>query len=291
VGVWWRDGGGRKFPAASHPPRGFVLKWSRWRRPGTRFSLGRNLVTDLDRPLMVCYSSAMKCRLVAYYRVSTERQGHSRLGLEGQQTAVKQHVKSTGCELVGEYTEVESSHRDDLDNRPELRKALRHARRSKATLVIAKLDRLARSVYVTAELMKSGVEFVACDNPTANRLTIQILAAVAEHEAQAISERTRAALAAYKARGGRLGASLPQCRNLTRKARLKGGEAAAQAHAKRAVEAYAEEVYPRIKALARQDQSLRAIARALNDEGHQTLNGKAWTAVQVGRILDRLDAA
>lgn len=113
----------------------------------------------------------MRCRLVAYYRVSTERQGQSRLGLDGQRTAVLQHVKITGCELIGEYTEVERSHRDDLDNRPELRKAIRHAKRSKATLVIAKLDRLSRSVFVTAELMKSGVEFVACDNPTANRLT------------------------------------------------------------------------------------------------------------------------
>lgn len=239
---------------------------------------------------MVCYGKPMKCRLVAYYRCSTEKQGRSGLGLEGQQSAVKQHVKITGCELVGEYTEVESSHRDDLDNRPELRKAIRHAKRSKATLVIAKIDRLARSVYVTAELMKSGVEFVACDNPTANRLTIQILAAVAEHEAQAISERTKAALAAYKARGGLLGASLKQCRNLTRKARLKGGEAAAAMHAKRADDAYGEEVYPRIKALSRKDLSLNAMARTLNDEGHQTLNGKQWTAVQVGRILDRLDA-
>jgi DNA invertase Pin-like site-specific DNA recombinase len=233
----------------------------------------------------------MKCKLVAYYRCSTERQGRSRLGLEGQQTAVKQHVRATGCDLIAEYTEVESSHRDDLDNRPELRKAIRHAKRAKATLVIAKLDRLARSVYVTAELMKSGVEFVACDNPTANRLTIQILAAVAEHEAEAISSRTRAALAAYKARGGLLGASLPQCRNLTRKARLKGGEAAAAMHAKHADDAYAEEVYPRIKALDRQQLSLRAIARTLNDEGHQTLNGRDWTAVQVSRILDRLGLA
>ncbi len=239
---------------------------------------------------MVCYSCCVKCKLVAYYRVSRESQGRSGLGLEGQREAVRQHVRATGCDLVSEYTEVESSARDDLDNRPELRKAIRHAKRAKATLVIAKLDRLARSVFVTAELMKSGVEFVACDNPTANRLTIQRLAAVAEHEARAISERTKAALAAYKARGGRLGASLPQCRNLTRKARLRGGEAAAEYHARRADEAYAEEVYPRLKALSRKGLSLRAIARALNDEGHQTLNGKQWTAVQVGRILDRIAA-
>jgi DNA invertase Pin-like site-specific DNA recombinase len=268
------------------PPWAASKRRSRWRESLTRESSLCD--TDLDRALMVCYISSVTCKLVAYYRVSTERQGRSRLGLEGQQTAVAQHVKATGCDLVGEYTEVESSHRDDLDNRPELRKAIRHAKRSRATLVIAKLDRLSRSVYVTAELMKSGVEFVACDNPTANRLTIQILAAVAEHEARAISDRTRAALAAYKARGGRLGASLPQCRNLTRKARMMGGKAAADYHARRADEAYAEEVYPRLKALWQKALSLREIARTLNDEGHQTLNGKQWTAVQVGRILDRI---
>ena len=133
-----------------------------------------------------------KCRLVAYYRVSTQKQGQSGLGLEGQRVAVQQHVKTTGCELVGEFTETESGHRDNLDNRPRLQAAIRLAKAKKATLVIAKLDRLARSVYVTSQLMHSGVEFIACDNPSANKLTVSILAAVAEHEAEAISLRTRA---------------------------------------------------------------------------------------------------
>ena len=229
----------------------------------------------------------MKCKLVAYYRVSSKIQGQSGLGLEAQRAAVADYVRHSGCTVVGTFQEVESSHRDDLDNRPELRKAIRQAKREKATLVIAKLDRLARSVFVTAELMKSGVEFVACDNPTANRLTIQILAAVAEDEARRISERTKAALKAYKARGGLLGASLPQCRNLTKAARQKGVKAASAAYAKRADDAYAEEVYPRIEALDEQGISLRAIARALNEEGHTTLSGKQWTAVQVSRILER----
>jgi DNA invertase Pin-like site-specific DNA recombinase len=229
----------------------------------------------------------MNCKLVAYYRVSTDQQGASGLGLEAQRAAVAAHVGITGCDLVGEYTEVESSHRDDLGNRPELRKAIRHAKRAGATLVIAKLDRLARSVYVTAELMKAGVEFVACDNPTANRLTIQILAAVAENEAVAISARTKAALAAYKARGGLLGASLPQCRNLSIEARRKGTQAAKAARSARASEAYAEEVYPRIIALAATGISLRAIARTMNAEGHQTMSGGAWSPTQISRIIGR----
>jgi DNA invertase Pin-like site-specific DNA recombinase len=229
----------------------------------------------------------MKCKLVAYYRVSRLSQGRSGLGLEAQHVAVKAHVEQSGCTVIGEYQEVESSHRDDLDNRPQLRKAIRHAKREGATLVIAKMDRLARSVFVTAELMKSGVEFVACDNPTANRLTIQILAAVAEDEARRISTRTREALASYKARGGLLGASLPQCRNLPPGAHKKGGNAAAKVYKKRADDAYSEEVYPRIETLSSQGLALRRIARTLNDEGHRTLKGKQWSAVQVKRILDR----
>src|SRR5260221_640306 len=126
----------------------------------------------------------MQCKIIGYYRVSTARQGRSGLGLEGQEAAVRGYAAEHGCDLIASYTEVETGTRDTLENRPELLKALAHAKRSKAILVIAKLDRLARSVYVTAELHRSGVEFVATDNPVANRLTIQILAAVAEDEAR-----------------------------------------------------------------------------------------------------------
>ena len=130
--------------------------------------------------------------LVAYYRVSTKQQGASGLGLEGQKTTVESFAKSAGANIMASYTEVESGKRAD---RPKLAAAIAHARRSKATLVIAKLDRLSRNVAFLSALMDSGCEFVACDNPNANRLTIHILAAVAENEARAISERTKAALA------------------------------------------------------------------------------------------------
>jgi DNA invertase Pin-like site-specific DNA recombinase len=146
-----------------------------------------------------------------------------------QQEAVAGFVRQqSAAELVASYTEVETSKKDTLANRPELRKAIAHAKRSKAVLVIAKLDRLARSFYVTAMLMQTGVEFVAVDNPYANRMTIQMLAVFAEHEAQAISDRTKAALAAYKARGGILGGQRPESRNLTRKARIRGASIAGE---------------------------------------------------------------
>ena len=121
------------------------------------------------------------------------------MGLEAQKAAVAAYVAISGCSLVRTYTEVETGKRDSLENRPEFRRAIAHAKRAKATLVAAKLDRLSRSVAVTSMLHTSGVEFVACDNPGANRMTIQILAVVAENEARMISTRTKEALAAYKA--------------------------------------------------------------------------------------------
>ena len=134
-------------------------------------------------------------KVVAYYRVSTAKQGASGLGLDAQRAAVATWTAANGAAVLAGYTEVESGKRAD---RPELRKALAHAKRSRATMVIAKLDRLSRNVHFLSGLMESGVDFIACDNPHANKLTIHILAAVAEDEAKRISERTRAALAAYK---------------------------------------------------------------------------------------------
>jgi|HubBroStandDraft_4_1064222.scaffolds.fasta_scaffold00009_15 DNA invertase Pin-like site-specific DNA recombinase len=225
--------------------------------------------------------------MVAYLRVSTDKQGRSGLGIEAQAAAVAQHIRQAGCELLATYTEVETGKKDSLGNRPELRKAITHAKRGRGTLVVAKLDRLARSVAVTSMLHQSGVDFVCVDNPSANRLTVQILAAVAEAEARAISDRTKAALAAYKARGGRLGASLPQCRNLSQEARIKGAMAAAAIHKRNALDAYGDLV-DLLMNYRRSGKSLRAIAECLNKEGQTTRRDKPWNAMQVKRILDRV---
>jgi DNA invertase Pin-like site-specific DNA recombinase len=225
--------------------------------------------------------------MVAYVRVSTDKQGRSGLGIEAQGAAVDQHVRQAGCELLATYTEIETRKKDSLGNRPELRKAIAHAKRCKATLVVAKLDRLARSVAVTSMLHQSGIEFVCVDNPSANRLTVQILSAVAEAEARAISERTKAALQAYKARGGLLGASLRQCQNLTPGARVKGALAAGRAHRKAAEDAYGD-LAELLCELRKSGNSLRAIAASLNGVGESTRRGKKWNPMQVKRVISRM---
>ena len=141
-------------------------------------------------------------RFIAYYRVSTDKQGASGLGLEAQHAVVRAYVESQGGQLVAEFEEVESGKRRD---RPQLSEAIANAKLYDATLVIAKLDRLARNAYFLLSLRDAGVKFVACDMPHANNLTITIMAAVAEEEAAMISQRTKAALQAAKARGVKLG--------------------------------------------------------------------------------------
>src|SRR5438309_5478229 len=148
-----------------------------------------------------------KTGYIAYYRVSTDKQGESGLGLEAQQEAVRRVARNVV--VLAEFTEVETAKKSNTSNRPELQAAIEEAKRRSATLLIAKLDRLARNVYFISGLMESGVDFVAVDMPHANRLTIHILAAVAEHEREMISQRTRAALAAKKARGFTLGCPCP----------------------------------------------------------------------------------
>jgi DNA invertase Pin-like site-specific DNA recombinase len=141
-------------------------------------------------------------QIISYLRVSTARQGASGLGLEAQRAAVQSYARSGNHGIVAEYVEVESGRKAD---RPQLVAALAACRLHRATLVIAKLDRLSRNVAFIANLMEGGVEFVACDMPHANRLTLHLLAAIAEHEREMISQRTKAALAAAKARGVKLG--------------------------------------------------------------------------------------
>jgi len=144
-------------------------------------------------------------KFVAYYRVSTTGQGDSGLGLEAQRMAVQAYLaQASGAELVAEFTEIESGKKK---NRPELAEAVRLCKRHKATLIIAKLDRLARNVHFIFGLMESRVDFLACDNPHANRLMVHMLAAFAEHEREMISQRTKEGLQAAKARGVVLGAN------------------------------------------------------------------------------------
>src|SRR5262245_1721096 len=137
-------------------------------------------------------------KVIAYYRVSTAAQGRSGLGLEAQRDAVRGFCKGRECSILGEYTEVESGKSND---RPELDKALEHDRVTRASLVSAKLDRLSRNAAFLLQLRDSGVSFIAADMPEACHLTVGILALVAQQEAEAISARTKAALAAAKARG------------------------------------------------------------------------------------------
>lgn len=226
----------------------------------------------------------MAKQIVGYVRVSTKGQGESGLGLEGQQAAIDAYASHVGATVVRVYTEIESGRKND---RPELAKALAHAKRSKATLVVAKLDRLGRNVVFLGTLLEAKVDFVACDNPAANKLTIHILAAVAEAEAEAISARTKAALAAYKARGGKLGAARPECCNLTPEARSKGLASAWDATRKNTTAAYAD-LSPIILELNAKGQPQHAIAAELNRQGHTTRRGKPWNQVQVGRVLARL---
>ncbi len=223
--------------------------------------------------------------VVAYLRVSTKGQGESGLGLEAQQAAIESFAQQNRGTVARSYLEVESGRKSD---RPQLAAAIAHAKRSRATLVVAKLDRLGRNVAFLSALMEAKVDFVACDNPAANKLTLHILAAVAEAEAEAISARTKAALAAYKARGGKLGAARPECRNnLPQEARKRGAKAAGEAVTANANAAYVD-LAPLFQDFQSRGLSQHAIAAELNQQGHTTRRGKPWSQVQVGRVLQRL---
>lgn len=212
---------------------------------------------------------------VAYYRVSTVKQGQSGLGLEAQKASVTAFAAAQGLTLEAEFTEVESGRKR---NRPQLEAALAHAARTGAVLLIAKLDRLARNVAFISALMDSGAEFVAVDMPEADRLTLHVMAAVAEREAALISARTKAALAARKARGLPLG----NPSSFTPESRAAGPEA--QREAARVAMAQAAAF---AKVLRERGDTLAAIADTLNGAGFRTRQGGEWSAAQVKRILDR----
>jgi DNA invertase Pin-like site-specific DNA recombinase len=225
----------------------------------------------------------VETKFVAYYRVSTKRQGASGLGLEAQREAVADYLRRNTGKLTAEFTEVESG---KLRNRPMLDAALLECRLTGATLLVAKLDRLARNVLFTSTLMKSEVAFIAVDFPKANNLTIHILAAVAEHEAEAISLRTKDALAAAKRRGVKLGGDRGM--NIGQHAAA-GAAASAIARVAKAAAKRPDFLVRIHKIQAEGATSLRQIAVVLNAGGIETMrkgNGHKWTAMQVKRVLD-----
>ena len=221
--------------------------------------------------------------IVGYFRVSTQMQGTDGLGMDAQRSSIAAYAKTNRCRILAAYEEVETGRRGHLHNRPELRKAIAHARRASAVLVIARIDRLARNVLVTAQLLESGVEFVACDNPHTNRLTIQIMAAMAEHESRLISERVKAAFAERRARGlPHPGGTLKFNPEVQRRAVL----ASAAARIARTRAAYADLV-PMIIRLRMDLMTLKEIAAHLNAIGHRTQGGRNWKASCVSRLLIR----
>jgi DNA invertase Pin-like site-specific DNA recombinase len=216
-------------------------------------------------------------RFVSYLRVSTQRQGERGLGIEAQRRAVLDFLDGGRWKLVAEYVEVESGKRND---RPQLAAALAACRVHRATLVIARLDRLSRDAGFLITLRDAGVDFVCADMPGANRFCIGVLAMAAEQEREAISARTKAALAAAKARGVKLGT--PENRTLDGLAR--GRQAGIATRRARAAQR-ATDLAPTIDALrAAGARTLRDLANGLNQQGVPAPRGGAWTAGQVRRL-------
>jgi DNA invertase Pin-like site-specific DNA recombinase len=220
----------------------------------------------------------MNGKFIAYYRVSTQRQGQSGLGLEAQKTAVTAYLNGGNWKLIAELTEIESGKRND---RPKLAEALRLCRLHKAKLLVAKLDRLSRNVAFVSALMESGVKFQAVDMPDVNDMVVHILASVAQGEARAISERTRVALQAAKARGTVLGGLRWDITSVGEQGR------AAALHARQELAAkYRADVLPIIQDKQRQGSvTLQQIADSLNADGTPAPRGGVWSPVQVSRII------
>jgi DNA invertase Pin-like site-specific DNA recombinase len=219
-------------------------------------------------------------KFVAYYRVSTDRQGQSGLGLEAQQEAVRAFLNGGKWSLIGEFTEVESGARKKLKNRPMMASALELCRKQKATLVVAKLDRLARDVQFISELLNSNVKFVCADMPEADRTFLQMMSVFAEYEGRRIGERTKAALDSLKRKGVKLGSPTPDIGS-------KVGVRSIKANA----DNYAEKVGPVVQDIIRKTgaKTLRDIADALSAKGVLTPRGNTdWFPSQVSNLMKRI---
>ena len=212
-------------------------------------------------------------RFVAYFRVSTKKQGADGLGVAAQKEMVARFVAQSGGEVIAAYTEVESGGKND---RPQLAAAMKQAKKEGATLVIAKLDRLGRNLAFVASLMDSGSPFVACDFPAADRLHLHILAAFAEHERRVIGQRVKAALAQAKVRGVQLGKSI---NSINSKGRLAQATAAQER---------AEQLGNIINPMRANGATLRQIATTLTAQGIKTPRGGTWSAAAVRSVLLRL---
>lgn len=217
-------------------------------------------------------------RFVAYYRVSSQQQGQSGLGLEAQRASVAAYLNGGAWELVGEFQEVETGKgANALAKRPQLRAALDACRKNGATLVIAKLDRLARNVHFVSGLLETGCDFVAADMPQANKVMIQMHAVMSEWERDQISARTKAALTAAKARGVELGKTGPD--NLRQNIQER----------KAAANAFAAKLSGIISGFKAANMSQRAMVAELNQLGIKTSRGGEWTLVQLQRVMKRLE--
>ena len=217
-------------------------------------------------------------KFVTYYRVSTTRQGKSGLGLEAQYKTTSDYITRVGGGVVESYTDVESGKKN---NRPELEKALRKCRLTGAILVIAKLDRLSRDAVFLLELQASSIKFVCCDMPEANDLTVGFMACMAQYESKLISERTKAALQAAKARGVKLG---NKNLHLFRNTDTRAATAALISKAKaRNIEL--KQVVDEIRADTDQKLSLNQIAKRLNAAGYTTARGCQFHATSVNRVI------
>lgn len=216
-------------------------------------------------------------RFVAYYRVSTQKQGQSGLGLEAQEQSVTSYLDGGSWELVGKFVEIETGKgANALEKRPKLRAALETCRKQGATLIIAKLDRLARNVHFVSGLLETGCDFVAADMPQANKVMIQMHAVMSEWERDQISTRTKAALAAAKARGVKLG--IAGKNNLKQNIEER----------KHAADSFATTLSGLIKSFQVCGHSQRAIVKQLNQVGIRTANGGEWSLVQLQRVMARL---
>lgn len=214
-------------------------------------------------------------KAVAYLRVSTDKQGKSGLGLEAQREAVARYVAANGVDLIGDHIEVETGKgANALSKRPELVAALATAKREKAGLIIAKLDRLARNVHFISGLMETGVEFAVADMPNADRFQLHLFAALAEKEAEVISQRTKAALAAAKDRGTELG---------------KHGKVLAARNQAEAMDRL-EPIAADLLALKAEGLSVRKMVEALNSRAIPSPAGGKWHPASLHKALARLEA-